>query len=225
MKLSTETLNVLKNFASINQGIQFKKGKQLKTMSGGKSVLAKAGIKDEVPEDFCIYDLNQFLSVNSLFKDSAELDFDDANVIFKSGRKKMAYRKTDKSMITVPPEKDLNIVDPECSFTLNEEDYKWISDTAKVLSSPHIAIQSDGTKAELITFDADDDSAHTNSIEISEGRWPNGKPFKIVFSAANIKMIPGHYDVQVSFKGISHFKNTKDDIEYWVASESKYSKV
>jgi hypothetical protein len=225
MKLSTETLNVLKNFASINQGIQFKKGKELKTMSGGKSVLAKAGIKEEVPEDFCIYDLNQFLSVNSLFKDSAELDFDAANVIFKSGRKKMAYRKTDKSMITVPPEKDLNIVDPECQFTLSEEDYKWISDTAKVLSSPHIAIQSDGSKVELITFDADDDSAHSNSIEITASKCPNEKPFKIVFSATNIKMIPGHYEVQVSFKGISHFKNTKDDIEYWVASESKYSKV
>jgi hypothetical protein len=225
MKLSTETLNVLKNFASINQGIQFKKGKELKTMSGGKSVLAKAGIKEEVPEDFCIYDLNQFLSVNSLFKDSAELDFDAANVIFKSGRKKMAYRKTDKSMITVPPEKDLNIVDPECQFTLSEEDYKWISDTAKVLSSPHIAIQSDGTKVELITYDADDDSAHSNSIEITASKCPNEKPFKIVFSATNIKMIPGHYEVQVSFKGISHFKNTKDDIEYWVASESKYSKV
>jgi hypothetical protein len=225
MKLSTETLNVLKNFASINQGIQFKKGKELKTMSGGKSVLAKAGIKEEVPEDFCIYDLNQFLSVNSLFKDSAELDFDAANVIFKSGRKKMAYRKTDKSMITIPPEKDLNIVDPECQFTLSEEDYKWISDTAKVLSSPHIAIQSDGTKVELITYDADDDSAHSNSIEITASKCPNEKPFKIVFSATNIKMIPGHYEVQVSFKGISHFKNTKDDIEYWVASESKYSKV
>jgi len=225
MKLSTETLNVLKNFASINQGIQFKNGKELKTMSGGKSVLAKAGIKEEVPEDFCIYDLNQFLSVNSLFKDSAELDFDAANVIFKSGRKKMAYRKTDKSMITVPPEKDLNIVDPECQFTLSEEDYKWISDTAKVLSSPHIAIQSDGTKVELITYDADDDSAHSNSIEITASKCPNEKPFKIVFSATNIKMIPGHYEVQVSFKGISHFKNTKDDIEYWVASESKYSKV
>ena len=77
MKLSNETLTVLKNFASINQGIQFKKGKQLRTMSGGKSVLARAEIKDEVPEDFCVYDLNQFLSVNSLFKDSAELNFDE----------------------------------------------------------------------------------------------------------------------------------------------------
>jgi len=128
-------------------------------------------------------------------------------------------------MITVPPEKDLNIGDVDCQFTLSEEDYKWLLDTSRVLSSPHIAIQSDGTKAELITFDAEDDSAHTNSVEISEGRWPNGKPFKIVFSATNIKMIPGHYDVQVSFKGITHFKNSKDDIEYWIASESKFSKV
>jgi hypothetical protein len=81
MKLTNETLAVLKNFANINPGIEFKKGKSLTTISSTKTVLAKASVKDEFTDDFCIYDLNQFLSVNSLFKDSAELDFDAANVI------------------------------------------------------------------------------------------------------------------------------------------------
>ena len=60
MKLSTETIAVLKNFASINQGIEFKKGKKIKTISAGKTVLAEAHLTDEFPENFCIYDLNQF---------------------------------------------------------------------------------------------------------------------------------------------------------------------
>ena len=222
MKLSNETLTVLKNFASINQGIQFKKGKQLRTMSGGKSVLARAEIKDEVPEDFCVYDLNQFLSVNSLFKDSAELNFDDANIIFGSGRKKMSYRKTDKSMITVAPDKDLTLPNVDCEFTLSADDYDWLMDTAKIISSPHISIESDGEKITMSTFDAEDDSAHVNTIDIKEGA---GSKFKVVFSTANFKMIPGTYDVQVSFKGITHFKNTKENIEYWIASEAKHSKV
>ncbi len=33
MKLSEKTVNLLKNFASINQSIAFKKGKTLRTMS------------------------------------------------------------------------------------------------------------------------------------------------------------------------------------------------
>ena len=65
MKLSNETLTVLKNFSSINQGIQFKKGNKLTTVSSGKTVLAQANLKDEFPKEFCIYDLNEFLSIHS----------------------------------------------------------------------------------------------------------------------------------------------------------------
>ena len=61
MKLSNETLNVLKNFATINEGMQFKQGKKLKTISQTKAVMAEASIADEFPETFCVYDLNQFL--------------------------------------------------------------------------------------------------------------------------------------------------------------------
>lgn len=222
MKLSNETLSVLKNFSSINQGIQFKKGTKLTTVSASKTVLAQANLKDDFPQDFCIYDLNQFLSVHSLFKDSAELDFDSTNIIFKSGKRKTNYRMTAKEMIVTPPEKDISLPSVDCSFTLSAEDYDWVMKTASVLSSPHIGIKSDGDKIEVITFDANDNSAHTNAIEVGTG---NGKQYNIVFKTENIKLIPGSYDVQISFKGISHFKNTKDDIQYWIAFEAKESKL
>jgi hypothetical protein len=37
-------------------------------------------------------------------------------------------------------------------------------------------------------------------------------------------MTSGTYDVEISAKGISHFKNTTSPIEYWLATEagSKY---
>ena len=73
MKLSNETLNVLKNFSTINEGLEFKQGKKIKTVSTSKALMAEANLPDEFPETFCVYDLNQFLSVNSLFKDKPEL--------------------------------------------------------------------------------------------------------------------------------------------------------
>ena len=91
MKLSNETLSVLKNFSGINQGIEFKKGNKLSTVSSGKTVLAQATIKDDIPQDFCVYDLNQFLSVHSMFKNGVELEFDESNVIFKGDRSKIKY--------------------------------------------------------------------------------------------------------------------------------------
>jgi hypothetical protein len=221
MKLSNETLTVLKNFSSINQGIQFKQGTKLTTVSAGKTVLAQANLKDIFPQDFCVYDLNQFLSVHSLHKDS-DLSFDDSNVIFKSGRSSTKYRKTAKEMIVTPPEKEITLPSVDVSFTLSEEDYNNIMKVASVLSSPHIAVESDGDAVQLVAFDALDNSAHTNSIQVGEG---NGKKYKIVFKTENIKMIPGSYAVEISFKGIGHFKNTKDDIQYWIAFEAKETKT
>jgi len=221
MKLSNETLTVLKNFSSINQGIQFKQGTKLTTVSAGKTVLAQANLKDDFPKEFCIYDLNEFLSVHSLYKDS-EIDFTESDVIFKSGKRSGNYRMTAKEMIVTPPEKEITLPSVDCEFTLTAEDYDSVMKAASVLSSPHIAVKSDGNTIELLTFDAGNNAAHTNTIEVGTG---NGKKYTIVFKTENIKLISGTYDVKVSFKGIGHFKNTKDDIQYWIAFEAKETKV
>jgi hypothetical protein len=52
MKLSNETLGVLKNFGNINSGIFLKQGKTIKTVSTHKNILAQATITDEIPSDF-----------------------------------------------------------------------------------------------------------------------------------------------------------------------------
>ena len=74
MKLSDKTILLLKNFSSINQSILFKQGHKLRTMSVMKNILAEATIDEELPKDFGIYDLNQFLNGLSLHQ-SPELDF------------------------------------------------------------------------------------------------------------------------------------------------------
>jgi hypothetical protein len=221
MKLSNETLTVLKNFSSINQGIQFKKGKKLTTVSSSKTVLAQANLKDDFPKEFCIYDLNEFLSVQGLYKDS-EIDFTESDVIFKSGKRSGNYRMTAKEMIVTPPEKEITLPSVDCQFTLTAEDYDALMKATSILSSPNIAVKSDGDTISLVSFDASNNAAHTNTIEVGEG---NGKKYTIVFKTENIKLISGSYDVQISFKGIGHFKNTKDDIQYWIAFEAKETKI
>jgi hypothetical protein len=219
MKLSSETLTVLKNFASINSGIEFKKGKNIATMSSTKTILAKATLPDDFPEDFCIYDLNKFLSVYSLYKD-AEIDFENQNVIFKSNKKRTKYRTTSKSMIVTVPEKVLTLPSVDASFNLNELDFHDMMKDASVLQSPNISFESNGEKVTVTTFDAKDDAAHTTSIQVADG---NGKTFKAVFLTENFKMVAGSYEVEISSQGLASFKNTKDNIQYWIALESKSS--
>jgi hypothetical protein len=124
-------------------------------------------------------------------------------------------------MIVTAPEKELSLPSVDISFSLTKEDFADILKSAGILQSPHIAVESDGNKVKLTTFNAKDDSAHTNSIEVADG---TGIKFKMVFLTDNLKMIPGAYDVEISSKGLASFKNKSVDIQYWVATESKESK-
>ena len=226
MKLSNDTLSVLKNFGSINQGIFFKQGKTLKTVSSHKNILAEVSIKEDIPAEFGIYDLNNFLSVISLHKDDPSFEFDEKQVtiVGNKGRSKIKYRFTPSNMIVTPPEKQLTMPDAEIKFELTAEDFDWVMRAASVLSSPQVAIESDGKKVSIVTLDLQNDSAHTDALEISEG---NGNKFKMVFKTENItKLMPGSYDVFISSKGISHFKNKTVPLQYWVTTEagSKFEK-
>lgn len=220
MKLSSDTLTILKNFATINPGIAFNKGSVLKTISSGRTVLAKATLKEEFPEEFCINDLSQFLSVYSLHKDTVDIDFDDVNIILKSGKSKIKYRKTAKEMI-ITTDKEISVAEPaDVSFRISEDVFTSAIKASNVLQSPNIAFESDGDKIYVTSFDSNDDSAHTNSIEIAEG---NGNVFKAVFLLENMKMIPGTYDVEIYSRGLSFFKNAFQEIDYWIAVEAKES--
>jgi len=226
MKLSTDTLTVLKNFASINKNIMLKKGKTLKTISGGKNVIAEATITEEIPADFGVYDLNEFLSILSLHKDDATLDFDSETILIsgQKGRSKTKYRFCAPGMILAAPEKAVAMPEPEISFELTAEDFDWIMRAASVLSSPNIVIESDGTIVHVTTTDLSNSSAHTDSLEIANG---TGDSYRMFFKTENIKILPGGYDVKISSKGISNFKHKTLNVQYWIATEagSTYTKA
>jgi len=221
MKLSNETLTVLKNFSTINSGILFKAGNVISTVSPQKNILADAQVAENIPQTFGIYDLNNFLSVISLFKEGAELEFDSKHVYIKGlgGRSKIKYRFTDPSMIVAAPDKRPNLPSVDVEFNLTEEDFNWILRSANVLGSPNIAVESDGVEVNISTFDSNDDSAHTNSVSLSSVT-ATGNPYKLVFKTENLKMLPGNYKVEISSKGIAKFIGETNNLVYFVTLET-----
>lgn len=221
MKLSNETLNVLKNFGAINQGIMFKKGKTLKTISSHKNILAQVDIKEEIPTEFGVYDLNNFLSVVSLHKDDPTFDFNDKEVLItgNSGRSKLKYRFCASNMINTPPDKEFSMPDPEITIKLSSEDFDWIMRAAAILASPQVAIESDGTTVSLVTLDLQNDAAHSEMLNLPiQGA---GSKYRMLFKTENLtKIMPGSYEVKISSKGISHFKNETLPLQYWITIES-----
>ena len=109
MKLSDQTLTILKNFAGINNSILVKKGLQLRTISVAKNILAEARIEEEFPRDFAIYDLNQFLNGLGLHQDP-ELDFKEESYLdIREGKRRVKYFFADPAVIISPPEKNIDL--------------------------------------------------------------------------------------------------------------------
>ena len=87
MKLSEQTVAILKNFSAINQNLIIKQGSEISTVSAMKNIVASAKVEESFPVEFAIYDLNEFLSALSLFE-NPDLDFQENYVLItESGSK------------------------------------------------------------------------------------------------------------------------------------------
>ena len=221
MKLTSDTVELLKNFSTINPGIYFKKGKQLSTISPNKNILAEADIEEDISKDFGIYDLNNLLQIISLDKNGVELDLGKTDIDIKllEGRSKVKYRFTSKEMIVTPPDKKLTLPSKDVEFDFELNDFQWVMKTSSVLQSPNICIESNGKDVFVTSFDASDDSKPTNSLKVGES---NDK-YRMTFKTENLKMLPGNYEVSISKKGIAEFKSKDRVLKYWVSLETKES--
>ena len=215
MKLSDNTISLLKNFSTINQSILFKTGNKLRTISVMKNILAEATINEALPKDFGIYDLNQFLNGHSLHQ-SPELDFtNDEYVVIKEGKARSKYFFADPSVIVSPPDKEISLPSEDVSFAITSQQLEKLKKAASVYQLPDIsAIGGDGV-VKLVARDKKNDTSNDFSIIVGE----TDSRFEFNFKEENLKIIPGTYDVVVSSKLLSRFTNKNYEVVYYIALE------
>jgi len=215
MKLSDRTLNLLKNFSGINQSILFKEGNKLRTISVMKNILAEANIAEDIPRDFGIYDLNQFLNGLNLHQ-NAELDFqNDGYVVIKEGRSRSKYFFADPNVIVTPPEKSISLPSEDVCFTLDTNQLDKLLKAAAVYQLPDLSAVGEAGVVKLVVRDKKNETSNDFSVIVGE----TDNEFSFNFKVENIKIIPGSYDVVVSKKLLSRFKSTQYDLTYYIALE------
>jgi len=215
MKLSDKTLTLLKNFSGINQSIMFKEGNSLRTISVMKNILAEATIEEELPKDFGIYDLNQFLNGLSL-KKNAELDFvNDSYVVIKEGKSRSKYFFADPNVIVTPPDKSINLPSEDVQFNLNTEVLDTLLKAASIYQVPDLSVIGEAGVVKLVVRDKKNDTSNAYEEIVGE----TNDVFTFNFKVENIKIIPGSYEVVISSKLLSRFKNTAFDVQYYIALE------
>jgi hypothetical protein len=212
MKLSNETITLLKNYSTINPSVLFKQGNTLATISPQRSIFAKASITEDVPRQFAVAELNKFLGVLSMFKDP-ELNFNDNYVEICSGSKKVRYTYADVSAIITPPEKELKFPESEVEFELKADDLNAAVKALSVMSLPELAITGDGENVMIQAISSKNSTADNYSQVVATA----DKKFRAILKTENLKLLNKDYKVSVA-KNIVKFE--ADDITYFVAVEA-----
>ena len=215
MKLSDQTLSFLKNFSTINQSILFKQGTKLRTISVMKNILAEVTIDEELPQDFGIYDLNQFLNGLSLHY-NPELDFaNEGHVVIREGKMRSKYFFADPAVIITPPEKPLTLPSEDVTFDLSTDQLDKLLKAAAIYQLPDLAVVGGEGVVKIVVRDKKNDTSNDFSIIVGE----TDKTFSFNFKVENIKILPGTYNVVVSSKLLSRFTCKDHDLVYYIALE------
>ena len=213
MKLSDATVGVLKNFANINQNILIEEGKQIRTMSTMKNILATAPLTEEFPRDVGIYDLNEFLGVLSMAKD-ADIQFEDSHMTVQSGKTKIKYMYSDPSILTVPPQ-TFNAPEEDRMFRIDKDELQNILKASAVMQLPDITL----VDRMLTATDLKNTTSNNYSIEL-QGDFAL-REHRLHWKAENLKMVPDSYRVGVSeTANVSHWVNGDTGLDYWIAMEA-----
>ena len=215
MKLSDKTLTLLKNFSSINQSILFKKGSSLKTISVMKNILAEATIEEDLPTDFGIYDLNQFLNGLGLHQ-NPDLDFEnEGHVVIREGKSRTKYFFADPNVIVTPPDKEITLPSEDVSFELSTSHLDKLLKAAAIYQLTDLAVVGGDGVVKIVVRDKKNDTSNDFSIVVGETE----STFSFNFKVENIKILPGTYDVVVSQKLLSRFTCRDYDLTYYIALE------
>ena len=218
MKISKDTLDVLKNFSAINPNLVIKEGNNLSTIAEAKNIMASTTVLETFPKEVGIYDLNEFLSALSLIE-NAELEFGEDSVVMKSPTSSITYRYADKSILT-SPEKGVNMPEPEVCVTLTEDLISQIRKAGGALGHPVVSLTKVDGSDKIVLQVKDPNNSSANVFELETGTESNNSSFDFQFLIANLKLIPGDYKVSVSSKLISHWECINNNsVEYWIALE------
>lgn len=218
MQLSENTLNVLKNFASINSGVVLNAGKTQKTISPEKSILVEATIEDDIPSEFGIYDLNEFLGIFTFLK-NPEITFgNNLVVLMDEGGFKFTYRGCSTNLIITPPDKELVLKNITTKFSLANATSQKLIRIATLSGLPNLSVIGKDGDLLLKIHEKANDTSNDGIQKIGDYA---GQDFVASFKTENLKFLPDDYNVEIQAGAFAKFVNVAGNLKYFIALETK----
>ena len=217
MKLSENTIAVLKNFASINSGVVLSAGSAQRTISPEKSILVEATLDDDIPTQFGIYDLNQFLGIITTLR-NPEVTFAKDQIVLTDGELSVTYRGCSANLIITPPEKELVLKDITTKFSLANATSQKLIKVASMINLPNLSVVGKNAELLLKIHERANDTSNDGIMKIGDYA---GKDFIATFKTENLKLLPDDYNVEVQAGAFAKFVNQNKTLTYFIALETK----
>jgi hypothetical protein len=233
MKLSTDTLRVLYSLSTINNGMVFQKGKTLNVKSEPGDIIVHADIVEDLPVEFGIYNMKEFLLVIDKLFDDPVLKFNKNGINISSGSASCTYPYCDKRNITHHFDRllfdDNDIV---LEFKLGGEDLARLTTSASYLGLDRVDFYNKKNKLTAKVHKVDGEgkgnaatTSNKSTFELTLGDSPTKDNYNLVMHSSRLQLIGGDYEVKVVNmerilgKKIFMFnaKNKEYNIEYNIA--------
>lgn len=218
MKLSTNSIEILKSFSVINPGIILKKGRVQRTLCSEKVILAEVELEESFPVNFPVHDLNIFLANISLMN-NPELTFTENNVIMRSENDdwELDYEASSASVIHAPPDKDLVMDKVDVRLNMTSDTIQKIARISQINTWGHLTISGKKGVLKIITNDNANAGGGHASRPLSKYE---GDDFSATFKVSNLKVIPDDYDVEIMLNGFAKFVSKNKPIKYFISLEA-----
>lgn len=211
IKLSRNTLAILKNFSAINSNLLIKPGNTFKTIAPSKSVFAEAKVEEEFPVEVAIWDLGQFLGVVSLF-DDPEFEFDENYVRIQSNNSSVKYFYSTPSLLTVPSK---NITMPKVTheFVVTQDTFAELMKASSVLQVGDLQISGENGIVSLSVSKKSDPTSNSYTVEVGK----SDEDFSYILQMDDLKLLPGDYTVSLTDTVVSKFSHNSISLNYYIA--------
>ena len=225
MKLSPETIAILKNFSLVNPSIRLTPGNLIMTKNFHGSIYAEHEAKDEIDETYDIFDLGGFLNVLSIAPDGSEikLSADKTEIEIESTRVKLKYPLADSSARIVVPAKRAIFPEANVSFEMSSEDYQQLMKATRTLGATTITIENDDSgKIAINAYNKSIDPNFEKPVYKVLFSDYTGNAFKYIISLDNLVIQSGAYQVELWASGdryATFFKS--ESASYIIAVELK----
>ena len=223
MKITENTINILKNFSFINRSLIVIPGNRIAIRNDDISILAEAIVSETFPK-FAIGDISKFLNIISLF-DDPDFNFTESSVIISENNHSVehvfsnpdVFDRTGKFRKSLEREKLINFNESDISFKLTDKEIKSIIKASGVLKNDFFVIEAIKNRTFIHCNNIKNPSSDRYTFEVPKSFNDN---FRYVIKIEKMKLMSSDYNVSIDLNGIVRFKKD-ENLVYYICTEKE----